>query len=251
MMHGKNAASDASVIRRPAATIAAHCKYVPKRDRSQGNLPDMNHVPQTYGELAESGRLYWTLRSLLPQRGPAAVLVTSASRGEGKTVVAAGLAMAASRLHDGKVLAADMNWYAPALHTCFGLERGWSLTDVALASLTPPVQSSDHGPDVLVAPLDGAQGAGEADPVVSALALAEWMKRDYGLCVLDATAVFPPNRRMTDPVTLARAVDAVVLVVQAGRTSGGLAKRARQTLAAASTCLVGLVVNHKGDGLWP
>jgi Mrp family chromosome partitioning ATPase len=74
------------------------------------------------GRIAEMKRIYTVIESSIKEN--ACVVVASALQGEGKSTLAAGLALAASKAKGRRVLAVDLNWYGPVLHSIFGVEEG-------------------------------------------------------------------------------------------------------------------------------
>jgi Mrp family chromosome partitioning ATPase len=187
--------------------------------------------------------------------------------GEGKTTVAAGLATVAATQDHQRVLTVDLNWHAPALHTLFGLGLIEAERLPSRPAGPPPAPPKEGKPDEVV--LEGAEvlrglvqpsglngleilsavdgvppGSGGGNVTELGLGIVQWARRAYDTVVLDASSVFPTNRRMMDPVALARAVDGVILVVLANVTSRHMVKRARMMLDAAGAKLLGVVVNQ-------
>lgn len=144
--------------------------------------------------------------------------VTSPGSTEGKTLVAANLAISIAMDPNHTALLIDANLQAPKIHQLFGLENT-GLADFLL----------DHG--VLSALLVHPQidrlvvlpGGGPLQHSVEALtlpkmkALLEEMKHRYSsrIVVVD----LPPLLNRADVLALAPMLDAVVLVVEAGRTT--------------------------------
>ncbi|HBP88403.1 MAG TPA: CpsD/CapB family tyrosine-protein kinase [Nitrospirales bacterium] len=144
--------------------------------------------------------------------------VTSPGSTEGKTLVAANLAISIAMDPNHTALLVDANLQAPKVHQLFGLENT-GLADFLL----------DHG--VLSALLVHPQidrlvvlpGGGPVQHSVEALslpkmkALLEEMKHRYSsrIVVVD----LPPLLNRADVLALAPMLDAVVLVVEAGRTT--------------------------------
>ena len=202
---------------------------------------------QLIAELAEVKRIYHALEAALLKTTPAVLLITSAAAGEGKTRIAAGLAVIAARQSGKRVLAVDLNWHVPFLHVCFALDRLFDREALkangAASSLARP--SGIQGLDILTAPkacedIDDTQG------VVSALG-AEILRTEreaYDIVIADASSVFPANRHMVDPVVASTRADGVALVVLANVTPRQMVMRALTALQAAGARVAGTIVNQ-------
>lgn len=207
---------------------------------------------KTLSEVAEANRILTALEAAaasynLSARGITSpcYMITSAETGEGKTVAAAGLAIAAARRGGRKVLAVDLNWYRPGLHRCFGLERDWSLSagKAGVKSLVRP--SGFDGLDVLTAPAD--EGLGRSPTAEGSSRAADMLlavRDGYDIVFVDTASVFPPNRNMLDPVFIGRACDAALLVVLANVTARQQVKRGRMLLESAGVPVFGVVLNN-------
>jgi Mrp family chromosome partitioning ATPase len=175
------------------------------------------------------------------------VAVTSSARGEGKTLVSAGLAAVAARQAGRPVLVVDLNWYRPTLHDAFGRERGFTV-----GALTGPgslrrcvVPSGVANLDLLPAPLPYEHVAHPpANLMEAALAVVREARAQYRMVLVDCPAVFPANRHMMDPVSIVRQVSLVLLVVLAGVTPRQDVKRTATLLGVAGARRVSVVLNQ-------
>lgn len=180
--------------------------------------------------------------------GMRSIAVTSALAGEGKTVIAANLAQMATE--GGKrVLLVDAQIYDPALSRMLAPSA-----TAGLASLldTPGASLADH---VLVDPQSGLHvlpfGAAQNRAATGQFLWSEPMARlfeqvrDYDLVVFD----MPPLVATGDLRAAATQVDAVLLVVEWGKTSG---EELRAALAAAPPIrdrLIGSIINKADPGI--
>jgi Mrp family chromosome partitioning ATPase len=208
---------------------------------------------KTLSEVAEANRILTGLDSAaskdLAGKGVSSpcYMITSAETGEGKTVAAAGLAMAAARRGGKKVLVVDLNWYRPGLHRCFGFERNWTISECERQGGPEGfvMPSGTEGLDVLTAPREEDQGRGPTAAASSKAADILRAARDgYDLVFVDTASIFPPNRNMLDPVFLGRACDGVFMVVLAGATARQQVKRGRMILESAGVPVFGIVLNN-------
>ena len=106
------------------------------------NLSSVRKI-ELLAEIIEMKRIYSVIENSLLKSNPACLVVTSGAPGEGKTTIVAGLAAIAAHQSNNRVLAVDLHWHAPALHSCFGLEltfdvdnfrQGKSIADIAISS---------------------------------------------------------------------------------------------------------------------
>lgn len=196
----------------------------------------------TIAQLAEMKRIYSAMETSLPASGPVCVLVTSAERREGKTTAAAGLAALAASRSGRRALAVDLNWHAPALHRCFGLDLadGTRLGDGASAlESVKPTGLADL--ELLTAFASVPDGTDENAVGTHIMRQA---RSAYDLVFVDASSVFPTNRRMMDPIAISKAADGVVLVVLAGVTPRQRVRKAQMMLHTAGSKLLGVIVNQ-------
>jgi len=193
-------------------------------------------------QLAEIKRIYSAMETSLPASGPVCVLVTSAERREGKTTAAAGLAALAASRSGRRALAVDLNWHAPALHRCFGLDlvNGTTLRDgaSALESVRPTGVA-----DLELLAAFASVPDGTAQNVLGTDIMRQ-ARNAYDMVFVDASSVFPTNRRMMDPIAMSKAADGVVLVVLAGVTPRQHVRKAQMMLHTAGSKLLGVIVNQ-------
>jgi Mrp family chromosome partitioning ATPase len=200
-------------------------------------------------EIAETKRILSGIETSLPQSGSACLAITSAARGEGKTLITAALGVTAAAVDAKRVLLLDLNWYKPALHQCFGLEQASPSGDLDLEALleSKPISTGTANLDILTAPkADQATAARGITLSGIATGILDRVREHYDLVLIDTCALFPPNRHMVDPIAVARRVHGVVLVVLANATRRDEVKRAcsRIDSCGGGGKLVGVVVNQ-------
>jgi len=198
-------------------------------------------------EIAEMRRIFAMIEHSLLKSNPAALVVTSGLPVEGKTTMAAGLASIAARHYGKRVLAVDLHWYTPGLHNWFGLQPTFDVEKFRQGgSITDQVQPSGlDNLDVLTARAPGGdEGLWFREKHVLGARIMNQAKESYDFVVADTSSIFPTNRRMMDPVTIAKAADGVALVVMANVTPRQHVKRANLFLANAGANVLGVVVNQ-------
>jgi succinoglycan biosynthesis transport protein ExoP len=211
---------------------------VPKGKTDDGKRPIALTHPQA--PVAEGVRFVRAALEAAPT--PArSLLITSMGEGEGKTTVAANLAVvsAAAGL---SVILVDANFRNPQLHTRFGLSDQRGLLPLLMANhanLEAHLQTTAiPGLRVLVA--GGGDGMAPdwlARPLMKRI--VETATNLADLVILDTSAA----RMFTEPLTLAGLVEGVVLVVRPGQATVPEIEHFRQSLAAVDAHLLGVVLN--------
>ena len=206
--------------------------------------PSLPKETKALVQIAEMYRIYSAINHSLLKSIPASLVVTSAERGEGKTTVVVGLATMAAIKDKKKVLAIDLNWQDPALHSYFGLDLIDSENFMNGGSIKDLVRDSGvSNLDVLSAIKSGTD-IDETRVNAIAQKLIQQARDIYEIIVIDTSKMFPTNRRMIDPVALSKIADGVTLVVLAKVTSRQQAKRAQTVLETTGANILGVIVNQ-------
>jgi protein-tyrosine kinase len=196
-------------------------------------------------EITEMKRIYSVISHNL-NVNPACLTVTSGARGEGKTTVAAGLAVVAAVHAKKRVLAVDLNWYSPALHKMFGVDRTFDLDvfkrDNSIKEMIRP--TSIENLDILTAPSDQSGSQQQINQYYMGREIVKQAREDYDFTVIDTSSIFPTNRNMMDPVNIAKVADGVAMVVLTNETPRQHVKRARMFLDTAGVNILGVIVNQ-------
>lgn len=189
---------------------------------------------------------YRTLRTSIEfaslDRPVKTLLVTSAGPEEGKSSTLANLAVVSAQ--GGKrVVVVDCDLRRPTLHTIFDLPNTEGLTSALVNSgdvSTPPLRGTAvDGLSVLTSgpippnPL-GVLSSRRLEELLASLA------DSADVVLVDA----PPLLAAADAAVLASKVDAVLLVVQAGRSRREYVERAKATLEKANARLIGAVLTN-------
>jgi polysaccharide biosynthesis transport protein len=189
-------------------------------------------------------------------RGASSIMITSASRGEGKSTTIANLAVAFARA-GRRVALVDLDLRRPSIGSLFGLAEGAGLTHVALehatlenalvrlplgeaASALARVSANGSGPgflDVLpTGPLPPNPAEFASSHVLTEILMRLAEGRD--LVLVDA----PPILQVSDTMTLSAKVDAIVAVARLPNVRRGQLDELRRVLDSAPVVKLGFIV---------
>ena len=170
------------------------------------------------------------------------ILMTSATPGEGKSFVAANLALAAAYV-GRRVLLVDADMRRPRQHRIWEIHNLLGLSNILVgqAQLENAVQE--------VSPLVNMLPAGKIPPNPVALLdsqrmadLVEEASQDYDFVIIDS----PPLTAVTDPLLIGKYVDGLLLVVRPGQVEYSAVTAAKSLLEQARVPILGMVVNGIG-----
>jgi succinoglycan biosynthesis transport protein ExoP len=212
---------------------------LPRRDVEHGELQLEERCNSTFAEALRMVRT--NLSFCFRGRSPRVLLVTSASRGEGKTLIASNLAVALAQVHQ-RVLLVDGDLRRPRVHSVFQRERTPGLADylVDTTSGKPPVQDTDIAQlRVMTAgsPADNPADLLGFNPVAQ---LAGGLGRDFDWIIIDT----PPIEEVTDACLFAQDGARVLFVIAPEQVSGERARAAVARLAATEAEFAGAVLSR-------
>jgi succinoglycan biosynthesis transport protein ExoP len=214
-------------------------------DEKNGNkvIPMWNRI-EGNGQNAALAEAFHELRTSVllstAKRPPSSLLVTSAQGGEGKTTVAANLAVSLAQLGE-RVLLIDADLRRPNLHNFFGLPNSAGLVNFLTGD--PDWRSLVIHP----APIGlGVLFSGPIPPNPADLLSSDYMpalireaSKEYKFVVVDS----PPLLNLADSRILATLVDGVILVVGGGITPRDLVHRAYISALDAGSHVLGAAIN--------
>ncbi|WP_412062424.1 polysaccharide biosynthesis tyrosine autokinase [Rubrivirga sp. IMCC45206] len=166
------------------------------------------------------------------------ILVTSASPGEGKSTVAANLAVVMAQA-GRRTLLVDADLRRPRVDKLFGMARSPGLSDYISGNADERDLTVADDFDVLPA---GTTIPSPAEHLGSRAFrdLLETFKGAYDLVIIDA----PPVLAATDPVLLSTQTDAVVVVATAGKTKDFELNYAVEEVQAVGGQVIGVILNR-------
>lgn len=167
------------------------------------------------------------------------ILLTSSTSGEGKSFVAANLAVAAS--HVGKrVLLIDCDMRRPRQHRIWEIPNLLGMSNILAGQneVKPAIHKVFLNVDMLPA------GKIPPNPVtlLDSQRMADLIKKarqDYDFVIIDA----PPLTAVTDPLIISKFADGILLVVRPGLVEYSALKSAKSLLNQSKTPVLGMAVN--------
>jgi capsular exopolysaccharide synthesis family protein len=224
----------------PRVPVLSAIPRVRRQRQRGGALTPVLESPRS--PAAECFRATWTaIQQPTTEEQFRSLLITSAMRGQGKTTVAANLALVTARAGRPTIVV-DANLRSPALHEHFDVSNSRGLSSVLFGQA-----SLD---DVLVEVPDVAGltflPAGPPAPnpweLLSAARFTRLIEElsDRGLVILDSPALLPTS----DTSALANRADATIIVVSARTSRRQEVRRAVRMLERSDTRLLGTVLNE-------
>jgi len=225
------------------------------------NLEAHCHLVTLYDAKSPSAEAYRSLRTnidfaSLKKHGKSFV-ITSSTLQEGKSTIAANLAIATAQAGK-RTLLLGCDWRRPFLYKIFGLKREPGLTDVILGTATVEevIRSfTDFFSGKLsVQPMISTPGidnlhviaCGMIPPnpseLLSSQQLEEFLtelKKSYDMVLIDAPPVLP----VADALIIAAKVEGTILVYRLGKIGRGVLKRAKTSLDNVEAQIWGIVLN--------
>ena len=191
------------------------------------------------------------------ERGAKTLVVTSSSRGEGKTTVAVNLALVMAQA-GSRVLLVEGDMRVPVISQIFGIERSPGLSEVILGShrweevvrtVTDVMMGKIKAEEILAVPgMDNLHiiTSGTLPPNPAELfnfrrtdEFISQVRERYDVVIFDSPPVLP----VTDTVILGSKVDGVVMVYRVGKIGRGALRRAKVQLDGANAKVFGVVLN--------
>jgi polysaccharide biosynthesis transport protein len=173
------------------------------------------------------------------------LMVTSAMPGEGKTTVSIQLALANAR-HDLRTLLIDADLRRPSTHRNLGLSMTPGLADALsdIGKWKTAVRQSDLSSNLYVLTA-GAAREGSLDRLGRMLPeLLSRAEREFDLIIVDS----PPLLAFAEPLHMATAVDGVMVIACADKTSRSALYSVLRTLQRLRSNVVGITLNQVQGG---
>lgn len=186
-------------------------------------------VAEPRGQIAEQFRsLRNSIAALNPDGAPRSIVMTSALRGEGKSVATINLAIALAEIQSARILMLDADLHHPALERFLGLPRRQGLTELLRGGcpLDRAVRATSIPNVALLGPGELPQNPSELLGSDRMRTVLGQLKQRYSYILIDTPAVMA----ISDASLLGALADGIVLVVRLGSTPRQFVEQAHNTL---------------------
>jgi uncharacterized protein involved in exopolysaccharide biosynthesis len=234
-------------LMRPTGRRQAESPVPGLRAGGRGSREGLLHRLKVESPLGlEFRRIYLKIARARGHALPRTLMLTSATRGEGKSTTAACLAITLARELRENVLLVDFDLRSPSLHRILGLPSStWGLAQM----LHGRVFDESHVRTTAQPHLDFL-AAGRSDWPAGELVdgpACEWFFEQaaarYALVLVDS----PPNLAVPDPLILGRVVEGVLYVIKAGSTVRKAAEYGVKVQREARDNVLGILMNDAGE----
>ena len=195
-------------------------------------------------QLTELKRIVPALTQGADPMFPGHFVVTSSLAGEGKSLVASGVAVQMASNSSSRVLLVDFNWRSPVLHRHFGRDQDFDYQKLQ-GSSNPMnlVQKTDYKElDLLPAPRTEKNDR-FPDGQELCVDILKRAREQYQNVIVDTGPLFPENRFMLDPLRLGQSAIGTLLVYLAGVTPRSIAKKSVAMFREHDIGLTGVLMN--------
>jgi capsular exopolysaccharide synthesis family protein len=205
-----------------------------------------SHLVAALAPTSLAAEQYRSLRTRIKRvegnRSMRTIVVTSPSKGDGKSLTAANLALTMGQELQQRILLVDADLRRPTIHRLFGFGDGPGLTDVLMGGVELDavlVELPEYHLTVLPA---GTLPSHPAEMLGSSAMrrVLDTLRTQFDRVLID----MPPVAPLADLHIVAPQVDGVLMIVRAGMTSRPAIERALSGLDA--TKVLGLVLNESG-----
>ena len=198
-------------------------------------------ISEPNSPLAESFRSVRTSIELAGTQGtPRSILVASPGSGEGKTTIAAQLAMSMAQ-GGKKVVLLDANLRQPSLHKYFGIENKLGLADMLVDDLVPQVVAQEliHWRLKVITSGKAVDNPAELMGSIMLLKVLTRLREQADVAIFDG-----PSFLVAESLILASKLESVLMVMRYGGTREAVATHVMQQLSRAKANLIGVAMNR-------
>jgi len=198
-------------------------------------------------EKSPTGEAYRALRTnilrAIQDKGVKVILITSANHYEGKTTTAINLGLAMSDLPRFRTLLIDSDLRYPTIHSRLGFMQSPGLTEILEGTVSLESGIMDTEKETLKVINSGSLSPYPAELLEShrLIDLITAVRPKFDLILLDSPPVIP----YSDASVLSSRVDAVLLIVQSGKTRREDIQQVHATLQDNQAKLLGVVLNRQ------
>ncbi len=172
------------------------------------------------------------------------LMITSAQRGEGKSLFASHFALVLAQHQQKRILLVDGDLRRPVQHAVYQVPRAPGFAALLAGGAVSPARTGLANLDVLPAGRAGEAVSQLLAPERVAAAMAR-LREDYDLVLLDSPPVVP----VSDPLQYVEVVDGIIYLLMAGRTPQDVAIRGVEILRGVGAHILGVVANNLSEVL--
>jgi capsular exopolysaccharide synthesis family protein len=190
----------------------------------------------------ELRRIYHNAKRSNDGRHYKSFLITSSSRGEGKSTISSWLALTIGQFPTKKVAYIDADLRRPRAHKLFGLDNRLGLKD-CLADSIDPMEVIKKTPLPNLGVVTAGERVSEPGRLFESEHLREVLNKlefYYDIVIVDSAPVLA----VSDTLFLCSEIEAVMLVVLAGVTPREVVQRSRNILDDSRANVVGVILNN-------
>ena len=168
-----------------------------------------------------------------------AIAITSSKYGEGKTFVAANLALILSQ-GNKKVILIDCDFRKPNIHKKFNISNGIGLSEILMNEENLSIATREYNENFYIVTA-GKMPLKPSDTLASKAMsdLLEKLKNDYDYIILDTS----PILFLSDSQVISNKADGTILVVRSEKTKDYEVKEAYNILKNINVNMIGVILN--------
>lgn len=191
----------------------------------------------------EVRRIISKLKIANQERNVKCVMITSASLGEGKSTVAAYLAIACSKYRNTHTVLVDFDLRRPRIHELFGLKKKRGIAEILSRKVPAKACLKNTRYENLKIITCGQSSHENTSALINSAHITDFfaeLRFYFDFIIVDAPPVIP----VSDPLMLSSEVDGALFVIKAGKTQKPVIQRATQLLQDARITTLGVILNN-------
>ena len=229
-------------------SVVGHVPVIPAKMAIAGSSasPALCTLHSPRGQSSEAFRLVRTALFFGARSGTLRVIqITSPEQGDGKSTMAANLAVAVAQ-SGRRTLLIDADMRRPTAHRMFGMKNDVGIADVIGNNLDPQDAIREAETPNLSVMLCGPHPRNPAELLASRQfdEFLGWARDNYDFVIVDT----PPLLAVSDPGNVASRVDGVLLTLRLGKQTRVKAVAACEALERVGANMLGVIVNGVNSG---
>ncbi|MCL4708133.1 CpsD/CapB family tyrosine-protein kinase [bacterium] len=198
-------------------------------------------------ELNEFKRLFNRLHTEKQKHGTKVFMITSAMMSEGKSTVAAYLAVTSALYQSTETVLVDCDLRRPVIHRHYELPLQPGIAEVLSRELdlSAAIKPSALPHLKIITAGKPNQTPAELFSLTHLQSVVDEMREKFSIIIFDAPPIIP----VSDTLLLSNFVDGILIVVKAGKSQKRVTQRALDMLQTNSDKILGVVVNNLRSAL--